>query len=141
LVNTLAHRYHAMRDPDMRSYFQFVRDTATGPVWETQMGRLTKLKQLVESRGGRLLVVIFPFLHQLGPGYEFEPVHDSLQQFWSDQQVPHLDLLGVYSGLPTARLTVNSFDAHPNEFAHALAATAIEEFLSAHLPKQATPSL
>jgi hypothetical protein len=58
-----------------------------------------------------------------------------LQQFWSDQQVPYLDLLSVYAGLPTARLTVNSFDAHPNEFAHALAATAIKEFLSAHLPK------
>lgn len=141
LINTLAHRYHAMRDPDLRNYFQFVKDTATGPVWEAQMRRLAKLRQLVESRGGRLLVVTFPFLHQLGPGYEFQAVHDSLQRFWREQQVPYLDLLNVYAGQPKYRVTVNSFDSHPNEFAHALAATAIGEFLEAELPRKVGNSL
>jgi hypothetical protein len=135
LINTLAHRYRAMRDPDIRNYFQFVRDTAAGPVWEEQKRRLTRFKAIVESHGGRLLVVTFPFLNQRGPTYGFQAVHDSLRQFWHEKRVPHLDLLNVYDSQPSAKLTVNSFDAHPNEFAHALAATAIEEFITAQLGK------
>jgi len=129
LVNTLSHRYRAMRDPDIRNYFQFVRDTASGSLWEEQKRRLTELKVVVESHGGQLSVVVFPFLHSLGSSYEFQPVHDALGSFWRTSNVPYLDLLPIYHSVSARKLTVNSFDAHPNEFAHALAAEAIGPFL------------
>ena len=40
--------------------------------------------------------------------------------------MPHLDLLPVFRGFSPAQLTVNPFDAHPNEFANELAAKAID---------------
>jgi hypothetical protein len=43
--------------------------------------------------------------------------------------VPHLDLLTIYRDLPPAQLTVNRHDPHPNEYANALAAKAIDKFL------------
>jgi hypothetical protein len=61
---------------------------------------------------------------------EYQSVHDQLDQFWREQHVPHLDLLPVYKDLPPSRLTVNCYDAHPNELANKLAADALDKFLS-----------
>jgi hypothetical protein len=123
-------RYRAMRDPHMKDYYPFVRDAYRGPLWEQQKQRLKNLRDLVQSHGGRLSVVTFPFLHALGPGYPWQFVHDELGQFWRKLEVPHLDLLPSFTNFPPARLTVNRFDAHPNEFAHHLAAEQIGRFLT-----------
>jgi hypothetical protein len=83
----------------------------------------------VETNGGHLLVVTFPFLQHLGPDYEFGQVHVKLDKFWRELGIPHLDLLGVYEAHRHERLTVNSHDAHPNANAHALAGEAINDFI------------
>lgn len=134
--NLLYHRYHAMRNPWMTHYFEFVRDTASGPIWEAQRKRLDSLRRLVTANHGRLLVVTFPFLHALGPGYPFQSVHNSLDAFWREQGIPHCELLSVFRELSPAKITVNRFDAHPNELAHALAADAISSFLEKQLATQ-----
>jgi lysophospholipase L1-like esterase len=129
-VNILYYRLKARQEPFMRSYYGFVKEAYRGPLWDEQKERLKKLRDLVEAHGGRLAVVTFPFLHTLGPDYEYQFAHDELRQFWADTKVPHLDLLTVYKDRPPKTLTVNRFDAHPNEYAHALAAQAIDKFLS-----------
>jgi hypothetical protein len=126
-------RLKAMRDPDIGNYFDFVRRGYTGSLWETQKSRLRTFRDLVESHGGRLLVVIFPFFHALGRDYSYQPIHDELDQFWRQEHVPCLDLLPVYSNLPPGKLLVNRFDPHPNEYAHSLAAEAIDKFLQQHM--------
>jgi len=115
--------------PWVKNYFSFVRDGYRGEQWPKQMQRLQALHELVAARGGKLSVVTFPFLHALGPQYEYQFVHDQLNEFWQQERVPHLDLLPVFKDCPPARLTVNPFDAHPNEFANALAAERINSFL------------
>lgn len=129
-VNLLYHRYLASRLPLVRDYFGFVRDAYRGPLWEQQQKRLEAFRDSVQAHGGRLAVVTFPFLHALGPHYEYQFVHDQLARFWRELKVPHLDLLPVYQALPPSRLTVNPYDAHPNELANKLAANAIDQFLS-----------
>ena len=133
-LNWFYYRFQTMQNPQMKNYFQVVRETSQGPVWEEQKGRLRAFQELVEFGGGHLSVVTFPFLHAVGPDYEFQAVHDALGRHWREMKVPHLDLLPVYRNLPARKITVNSFDAHPNEYAHALAADAIEKFLQEHLP-------
>jgi hypothetical protein len=113
----------------MQSYFNYIREGYRGRHWEQQQQRLKAFRNLVESHGGRLAVVTFPFFQALGPRYEFQFMHDELNQCWRDLNVPHLDLLPVYRNLPRGKLTVSWFDAHPNEYAHALAAGAIEKLL------------
>ena len=128
-VDILYHRYKVSRDPAMRQYYDFVLKGYSGSIWELQQQRLITLRDLVQSHGGRLLVVTFPFMHNMGPNYEFKNVHDQLNQFWTGLNVPHLDLLPVFKDLPPSKITVNRYDAHPNEYAHALAAQSIDQFL------------
>jgi len=128
-LDILYHHYILSRDPAVRQYFEFVRKGYEGPTWELQRQRLAQLRDLVQSHDGQLLVVIFPFVHAMGPDYTYLHVHDQLDQLWTDLEVPHLDLLPIYKNLPASKLVVNKYDAHPNEFANALAARAIDQFL------------
>ena len=86
-------------------------------------------RDLVQAHGGHLAVVTFPFLHALGPNYEYRFIHDKLDQLWRELHVPHLDLLSVFESLPPSQVTVNRYDAHPNEYANRLAAAAIDKWL------------
>jgi lysophospholipase L1-like esterase len=137
-LNTLGHRWQVARDPFMHGYFDLVLGAYEGPLWDEQARRLTQLRSTVESGGGRLAVITFPFMHALGPSYPYAAVHRKLETFWSDQKIPHLDLSPVFAGGKPAELTVNRFDAHPNEHANALAVEAINKFLVTQIGR-ATP--
>jgi lysophospholipase L1-like esterase len=130
LLDLVYHRWQAARVPEAANYFSFVKAGYRGQTWERQKERLTKLRDLVQAHGGHLVVVTFPFLHALGPNYEYQFVHDELNEFWATAGVPHLDLLSIYKDIPPEQLTVNRHDAHPNELANQLAAAAIERFLN-----------
>jgi hypothetical protein len=138
-LDTIYHRFKASRDPYIRNYYNFVRGGYRGPVWERQKQRLNAMRDLVQNRGGKLSVVTFPFLHAMGTNYEFQFAHDELNQFWKELNVPHLDLLPIYRDLPPAAITVNRFDAHPNEFAHELAAEKIDQFLKEQIKSPPLP--
>ncbi|HOX55710.1 MAG TPA: hypothetical protein P5205_08800 [Candidatus Paceibacterota bacterium] len=129
MMNLWYHHYRASRDPYLGNYCAFVREAYNGAVWERQQERLKAFRDLVQAQGGRLAAVTFPFLHALGPNYEYRPVHVKLDELWHELGVPHLDLLEVLEGLPPSRLTVNRYDAHPNEYAHQLATAAIDQWL------------
>lgn len=128
-LNILGHRWQAMRDPFVRGYFDMVQDAYKGPLWDIQKQRLEFLKSYVEANGGRFAVVTFPFLHSLGESYPYVEVHAQLDDFWRERGVPHLDLLPLFKGMRPEELTVNRFDAHPNERASAMAAQEIGRFL------------
>jgi hypothetical protein len=128
-VNTMYHRIQVARNPVMNRYFEYTREAYDGPLWELQKQRLATLRTLVEARGGRLLVVTFPFLHAAQRN-DFKSVHAQLDRFWQEQNVPHLDLLPLFQDLPASTITVNRYDAHPNEYAHRLAAERIDRFLN-----------
>src|SRR5207244_994214 len=70
-LNTVWIRWVASRDPYMRNYFAFVANAYRGGLWQKQQFRLKVFRDLVQSHGGRLCVVTFPFLHALGPHYEY----------------------------------------------------------------------
>ena len=129
-LDTCYYRLKARLNPDISNYCQSMLQCYEGQLWDQQQQRLKQLRSLVESHGGRFVVVTFPFLQHLGPGYEFRAVHAKLGKFWQDLGVPHLDLLDLYEMHRNETLTVNAHDAHPNVRAHALAADAIEKFLS-----------
>ena len=129
LVNTLYNRLVLVRNPNMKRYFPMLLESYRSPVWEQHKQRLKAMRDLVQSHGGRLCVVTFPFLQNLGPRYEYQFVHDRLDQCWHELNVPHLDLLPVFQNLPARKITVNQFDAHPNEYAHRLAAEALDKSL------------
>lgn len=129
-LDLLYNRYQAARNPYVKDYFSYVKAGYRDKFWEKQKERLKEFRDLVESHGGHLSAVTFPFLHALGPNYDYQFAHVELDAFWRELHVPHLDLLSTYQSLPAQALTVNRFDAHPNEYANQLAAAAINDFLS-----------
>jgi lysophospholipase L1-like esterase len=125
-VNLFYHRWQLRRNAYMKKYFDEVETAYKGPLWEIEKAGLTAFANMTRIRGGRLLVVTFPFLQE---PLRFKFAHERLNRFWDQQSIPHMDLLDTFGNVPTAKLVVNSNDAHPNEQAHALAAEAIDEFL------------
>jgi lysophospholipase L1-like esterase len=128
-LDLIYNRYKAAQNPYVRDYFAFVKGGYRGEYWQKQQARLKELRDLVQSHGGHLTVVTFPFLHALGPNYEYKFVHEELNRLWTDLKVPHLELLPMYAGLNSSALTINAHDAHPNELANKLAAEAINRVL------------
>ena len=129
-INTLAFRLFAYQNPQVQNYSDFVLDAYSGKTWEQQQASLMAIRNLVLQLKKPLLVVTFPFLQNKKEDYKFIAVHQKLNDFWKEQKTMHLDLLNSYSPYLGSELTVNDFDAHPNEFAHQLAADAIDNFLS-----------
>jgi hypothetical protein len=129
LLNTIYYRMWMFAFPEISDYYRCDREAYAGAPWEAHTPRLKAMRDLVRSHGGQLSVVTFPFLHLIGPNYEFRAVHRQLNDFWRSIEVQHLDLLPVLAPYPPRKLTVNRYDAHPNEFANALAADSIARFL------------
>jgi lysophospholipase L1-like esterase len=132
-LNTLYWRWRVFQNPYTEQYYHSLIESYEGETWQLQQERLTHLRDLVRSNGGRLAVVTWPFLNY-GPDYQARSVHEKLEAFWKDQGVPHLDLLKVLGPYPAREMIVNPLDPHPNARAHALAAEAIAEFLDPLVP-------
>jgi hypothetical protein len=129
VLDTWYHRLKIHRDPKLRDYYDYVHEGYGNEIWEKQRKRLRLFYHTAAQGGGRMAVATFPFLHSLGPDYAYRDIHTQLDQFWSGLTVPHLDLLPVFEPYDPEQLVVNSYDAHPNEFAHQKAADAMLEFL------------
>ncbi len=132
-INFAYYRYRAAINPQLKDYFPGLIKSYEGTAWERQADELRQLRDLVEGHGGRLSVAIFPFLHVLGKNYEYQVAHDKVAGLCQELNMPYLDLLPVYRDMPARSVTVNPFDAHPNELANQLAADEIANFMS-HLP-------
>lgn len=124
LPNYLYYRLQFERR-EFRDYFYWVRDGYEGETWREQQSRFDELRAICAEKNIELLVVVFPFLHNLGPSYPFEDAHGALAKYWHANGTPYLDLLETMRKHRDETLTVNRFDAHPNERTHALAADAI----------------
>jgi hypothetical protein len=136
LLDLVCSRWKITHSEHIEDYDISVAEAYSGPLWRQQQERLIAIRDLIQDNGGHLCVVTFPFFNTLGPEYKYRSVHEQLDQFWRSLNVPHLDLLPVYKNVPAKRLTVNSFDAHPNEYANSLAAVAIDKFLSGQMDRK-----
>lgn len=140
LFDILSYRASLWRNPYIRNYYNLVEEAYGGPLWDTQQRRLLALRAMVESKGGHLSVVTFPFFVALDNSYPFAGVHRQLQSFWSDSGTPNLDLLALYSGHDIKSLVVGPLDQHPNEKAHAMAALAIGDFVARQIDSASRPA-
>lgn len=128
-INTVSFRWFASNDPNFMSYSNFVMEAYKGGKWQQQKSQLSQLKNFIVQRSNYFGVINFPFLQVEKEEYAYREVHQLLKQFWTDENVPQLDLLDAYDDLLGTELTVNKYDAHPNKFAHRLAADALAKFI------------
>lgn len=115
--------------PQVSGYYDYLQQSYESRSWDYLEQTLHHLRLTCLQHGIDLRIVIFPFLHNLGPKYPFRKAHRRLTTFCRDNDVRYVDLEPILSPHIAEGLTVNRFDAHPNERAHELAAEAIENRL------------
>ena len=96
--------------------------------------QMVTLHQATLKNGHTLLVVVFPLLYDFGE-YLFEPAHTKIGQFCDGHGIFFLDLFPEFSHHNAEDLWSNPTDHHPNEIAHAIAASAIAAFVGNELPR------
>lgn len=112
-----------------RNYYDFVREFYAGPAWTEFETVLLRAHRMTRQRKTRLVVVVFPFLHNLGASYPFDAVHQQITTACRSHEIDCIDLLPALREHAGERLTVNPFDAHPNERAHAIVAESLHQSL------------
>jgi len=120
-------RAQMLRRSKEGDYYSFVRADYDGAAFDRFSAVLARTADLCWTHNARFSVVIFPFLHSLGPDDPFRVVHEKLAARCGELRIEHLDLRPALAAHRDETLTVNPFDAHPNERAHELAAEAIRE--------------
>jgi len=102
-----------------------------GDGWAEARETLAVMKQRLEARDTRLLVVVHPvFDSQLDHRYRYRDIHETVVRGVTDAGVEVLDLLPHYEGIDARRLALVPFtDAHPSELAHRISADAILQHL------------
>jgi hypothetical protein len=137
LPNFLYYRFAQFSRPEVQGYFDWLTAAYEGEAWNQQRELLDQLRAWCARRNVELRVVVWPFLHGLGPEYKFDRAHQIVDEYWRSHDVPVLDLLDVLRPHADEGLIVNRFDGHPNEQAHALAAKAIwEDLLQPRVTKE-----
>jgi hypothetical protein len=129
LINTLKFKLFAINDANFLMYSNFVLKAYENDSWIAHKKVLNSIRKFSELKGSAFAVVTFPFLQVNKADYAFLGVHQKLNEFWKSKNVLHLDLLETYEPLMGNSLTVNKYDAHPNELANELAARKIGAFL------------
>ena len=107
-----------------RSYHEAFRGSNANDKFEL----LRSLNRKIESDGGKLVIVLFPLLHEF-QDYPFQEIHDTIGDFCREEDVYLLDLLPAFSRHKAESLWVHPTDYHPNEIAHGIAAEEIHAFL------------
>ncbi|MCH7989875.1 MAG: SGNH/GDSL hydrolase family protein, partial [Planctomycetes bacterium] len=111
--------------PEVQEYYSFVKEYYNGEPWLDMQRKMSEIHQICRDHNIELKIVVFPFLHNLGPEYDFHHAHAKLVNYCQEEKIPVLDLEPVLAPHADEGLTVSRFDAHPNERAHELAAEAI----------------
>ncbi len=127
--NWIYFRLRQFTVPAVKGYYSFVKDYYSGKPWQLMSAHIEAVHQNCLSHGTDFRVVVFPFLHNLGPDYPFRESHQTIVDFCESQHIRVLDLEPFLTPAAAKGLTVNRFDAHPNERAHQIAADAMLEKL------------
>lgn len=121
-LNWVYFRTQLLARPQVQDYYGYVREFYDGPAWDRFLKLLAGVRDECRAHEVRFTVVVFPFLHNLGPTYPFREIHAQISAGCADLQIPVVDLEPVLNRHAGQTLTVNPFDAHPNERAHAIVA-------------------
>jgi hypothetical protein len=136
-------RQRWLRSVQSRLYIQDCLDSfdVDSSKWRNCRNALNDIRLTCDERNIGLLVVIFPFFHELNGDYPFQPIHDVVGEWCGQHDVHVLDLRDTYSDYGGPELWVHPTDQHPNEIAHQLASVAIADYLrdNQQLLKVGTP--
>ena len=114
-------------------YFPHLADSYRSDAWRKVCISLRFMHADCRKHNVEFRMMLFPFLHNLGPDYPFHSAHQQLVEFCREEGIAVLDLEPVLTPHRSEGLVVNAFDNHPNEFCHGIVAEAIMKKFYSHL--------
>lgn len=97
--------------------------------WKNAKGGILKIKNIAKEIHAKVGLIIFPILVELNLNYPFKDICECIQKFGAECSIPTHSLLSAFMGKSGPDLWVSSYDQHPNEQAHLIAANSILPFL------------
>lgn len=92
---------------------------------------LQQMREACSARNVKLIAVVMPlFGVPVDAQYPFAALHEKLAALLAQQQIPQLNIVAPFNGIPIERLQViPGIDRHPNEIAHRILAEEIYRWL------------
>lgn len=81
----------------------------------------------------KVITIIFPFVYFMGPNYPAVEIHNLMDNVFRENGVETIDLLDDLKDKNSKDLIAGTFDSHPNEMVHKLAAERLLEKLPTFL--------
>jgi hypothetical protein len=128
-VKYLQYRLHGGASRDADKYTELSAGT---PGWEASRAALAEIARLASSVHAATLVVVWPMLLDLGPGYPHRDRHQLVVGECEKLGIPVLDLLPTFEGHEASVLWAAKDDHHPNGTALGMGAAAVVRDLAAH---------
>ncbi len=122
-------RVQQLSRSDVRDYYSFVREYYQGEPWQRFQLKIAQVHDLCRRNECRFSIVVFPFLHNLAQDYPFSEIHEQIVRDCEGLGIPTIDLRKPLAAAAGQGLTVNAFDAHPNELAHEIVADELQHLL------------
>lgn len=97
--------------------------------WKNAKNNILKIKAIGEEMNAKVALVVFPILFELNDNYPFKDICNVIVQFSSEHGIPTHNLLPAFMGENASNLWISSFDQHPNEKGHKIAADSMLPFL------------
>lgn len=129
-INWLYFRFVQFSRPESREYFRLLVEAYRSPAWNGLKLELDQIHERCKAHGVEFRMVLFPDMDEIpSDHYMFREAHQKLVRYCEDAGIRVLDLEPIFQTHGNENLTVNPFDAHPNERANEIAADAIERLL------------
>jgi len=122
-IKSVKNRISFVVDEEKR-YNVYYSDLYKGENFTKYKGILESLDNRLREDNIRLTVVILPEFHDFN-NYEFDNIHDKINDFFSEKGRLVIDPLYMFKGSDSRSFWVAKDDPHPNAMAHKLIADAI----------------
>ncbi len=109
-----------------RDYTEIVRRDPSH--WQATQEAVLALRDLYEEHGIRFRVVVFPMISKLGEDYPYRGLHELVDAFLLEHDIPFLDLLERFEPLDEHDLWAHPHDQHPNDVGHLIIAEEVLAF-------------
>ncbi len=132
----LVFRLESLLNPELRNYSeQELANYRNANTISALSSDIARMKGIVSKGGGDLVAVVFPLMQSLDSDCaEMAETHGTIGRIFGENGVQCLDLRKPFmEARRKSDLTLNSFDAHPNETAHLIAAEQISSFISGNI--------
>jgi hypothetical protein len=96
--------------------------------WKNHEQTLDEIINWCQENNANLIVVIFPYLDLVNKKpYPAAFVHEKLNKFFTERNVPVIDLYPQLAPYPPKKLQANPFDMHPSAFVHGIVADLLSK--------------